>query len=63
MATLGWGKNAWLFFLKSSGDLQTFLQMDVSILFHLGICANVVMNPVNFTVNAKLRISHADNNS
>lgn len=35
------------------------LQMDVSILFHLWICANVLIR----TVNAKFKISHPDNNS
>lgn len=39
------------------------LQMDVSILFHLGICANMLIHTVNFTVNAKFRITQPDINS
>lgn len=39
------------------------LQMDVSILFHLWICANMLIHTVNFTVNAKFRISQPDTNS
>lgn len=39
------------------------LQMDVSILFHLWICANMLIHTVNFTVNAKFRITQPDTNS
>lgn len=38
-------------------------QMDVSILFHLGICANMLIHTVNFTVNAKFGITQPDTNS
>lgn len=37
------------------------LRTDVSILFHLGICANILIHTVNFTVNAKFKISQPEN--